>query len=134
MIDSGAAETVMPKDMGDMYARIPNAASEAGLEYKSATGEPIPNLGEKTLNLLLKDRSARTMTLQVADGIQRPLGSVSRICAAGHRVVFDDKGSYIEHKESGKITWLKQRDGIYVLEAWIAPPAASGFAGRGAHR
>ena len=97
-------------------------ASEGGLEYQSATGEPIPNLGEKTLNLVLNDGSKRKMTMQVAAGVKKPLGSVSRICAAGHKVVFDDEGSYIEHKSTGKVTWLEQRDGIYVLEAWIAPP------------
>ena len=74
------------------------------------------------------------MTMQVAEKVTKPLGSVSRICAAGHRVIFDDDGSYIEHKETGVRTWLRQRDGIYVLEAWVAPPSAdeavSGFARR----
>ncbi len=121
-IDSGAAETVIPADMAKLYALVPTVASEAGLEYQSATGEAIPNIGEKCLNLLLKDGSTRTMTMQVADGVKKPLGSVSRICAAGHRVVFDTEGSYIMHKETGTVTWMEERNGTYAIDAWIAPP------------
>ena len=131
-IDSGAAETVMPEAMAKQYALKPSIGSEAGVEYQSATGEPIPNLGEKSLNLFMPDGTTRIMTMQVAKGVSKPLGSVSRICSVGHRVVFDDEGSYIVHKDTGHITWLRQENGVYVLDAWIAPPAesdsVSGFA------
>ena len=130
-IDSGAAETVMPEKMAKKYEIMPSIGSEAGVEYVSATGEPIPNLGEKCLNLMTPDGSMRMMTMQVAKGVSKALGSVSRICAAGHKVVFDDQGSYIEHKQTGHLTWLMQENGVYVLDAWIAPPSAqakkSGF-------
>ena len=113
-------------------------ASESGLTYQSATGEPIPNLGEKKLNLVTNGGDKRTMTMQVAKGIAKPLGSVSRICAAGHRVVFDDDGSYIQHKETGNLTPLRQSNGVYVLDAWIAPPnegaPTSGFTRQGGDR
>ena len=46
-IDSGAAETVCPEATGKHYKLKPSISSEAGLEYQSATGEAIPNLGEK---------------------------------------------------------------------------------------
>ena len=141
-IDSGAAETVIPEHVGAMYPRVATMASESGLEYQSATGQPIRNLGEKTLNLMVTDGTMRRMTMQVAEKVSKPLGSVSRICAAGHRVVFDDDGSYIEHKETGQTSWLRQENGVYVLDAWIAPPkenqrgdeAASGFPRQGGSR
>ena len=137
-IDSGAAETVIPANVAAFYRCMPTAASEGGLEYQSATGEPIPNLGEKRLNLLLDDGSQRKMVMQVAAGVTKALGSVSRICSMGHKVVFDDDGSYIEHKATGTVTWLQQRDGVYVLDAWIAPPdeesAMSGFQRQAGHR
>ena len=60
--------------------------------------------------------------MQVARGVTKPLGSVSRICAAGHTVVFDDEGSFILNKQSGVKTWLTQKNGLYMLEAWITPP------------
>ena len=140
-IDSGAAETVIPEHVGSQYARVATMASESGLEYQSATGQPIRNLGEKKLNLMINDGSMRQMTMQVAEKVSKPLGSVSRICAAGHRVVFDDDGSYIEHKVTGQTSWLRQENGVYVLDAWIAPPkqdqssgGESGFTRQGGSR
>ena len=140
-IESGAAETVIPEHVGAQYARVATMASESGLEYQSATGQPIKNLGEKTLNLMINDGSMRQMTMQVAEKVSKPLGSVSRICAVGHRVVFDDDGSYSEHKETGQVTWLRQENGVYVLDAWIAPPKqdssrgeAPGFTRQGGSR
>ena len=66
------------------------------------------------------DGGIRAMNLQVVD-VRKPLGSVSRICAAGHRVVFDDEGSYIEHKTSGEINWLREEGGNYMLDVWVVP-------------
>ena len=75
------------------------------------------------------------MNLQVVD-VTKPLGSVSRICAAGHRVVFDNDGSYIEHKATGMRTWMKAKNGVYVLECKAVPEgeARQLFAGHGATR
>ena len=47
-VDSGAAETVLPAEAAKHYECKPTEDSEAGYEWQSATGEPIPNLGEKT--------------------------------------------------------------------------------------
>ena len=113
-IDSGAAETVIPEEMAKLYALMPTPASMAGLEYESATGEPIPNLGEKKIGLCLGDGSYRKMTMQVARGVTKPLGSVSRICAAGHTVVFDDEGSFILNKQSGVKIWRTQKNQFLV--------------------
>ena len=53
------------------------------------------------------------MTFQCA-GVKKPLASVSCMCAAGFKVVYDDEGLCIEHKKTGvrtpilkrKICWL----------------------------
>ena len=37
------------------------------------------------------------------------------------RVIFDDDGSFIEHNVSGKKTYLKEKNGVCVLDAWIMP-------------
>ena len=46
--------------------------------------------------------------------------------------------SYIEHKETGEVMWLRERDGVYVLDILIAPPGTdpgngneAGFARQG---
>ena len=65
----------------------------------------VTNFLEKKIGLCLGDGSYRKMTMQVARGVTKPLGSVSRICAAGRTVVFDDEGSFILNKQSGVKTW-----------------------------
>ena len=96
--------------------------SRAGVCYASATGEPIPNLGEQKLPLAIVEGSLRAMTFQVAP-VAKPLGSVQRICAAGHTVVFDSEGSYIVNKQIGEFNWLRNCNGNFMLDVWV-PPAA----------
>ena len=112
--------------------------SKEEFDYPSATGKPMRNLGEKCLSVMLEVGSARKMRMQVVESVAKQLASVSRICAAGHRVVFDDDWSCIEHKETGKVTWLHQENGACVLRAWVAPlvvgDEASGFSRPGDRR
>ena len=46
-IDFGAAATVIPHTLVIEYPIMATAMSEAGVCYVSATGEPIPKLGEQ---------------------------------------------------------------------------------------
>ena len=124
-VDSGAAETVIPYSLIKGYPVKETEASKSGLNYASATGEPIPNLGEQVLPLMMEEGTVRGMTFQAAP-VARPLGSVMRICKAGHRVVFDDDGSYIENKTTGEINWMRQENGNYMLDMWVIPEASFG--------
>ena len=45
--------------------------------------------------------------------------SVRKMCKAGHRVVFDDEGSYIENKSTGERLKIEEEDGDYVLDVWV---------------
>ena len=119
-VDSGAAETVIPHALITDYPILETEASRSGLNYVSASGDPIPNLGEQRLPLVTAEGTIRAMTLQAAP-VSRPLGSVMRMCRSGHRVIFDDEGSYIEHKVSGEINWLREEDGNYMLDVWVIP-------------
>ena len=58
------------------------------------------------------------MKMTVAD-VNKVLASVANICECGNRVVFDEEGSYIEHKSSGKRTKLHKQNGVYVLQIRI---------------
>ena len=81
-IDFGATETLIPNTLVTEYAISPTDKSRAGVFYASATGEPIPNLGEQKLPLATVEGFLRAMTFQVAP-VAKPLGSVQRICATG---------------------------------------------------
>ena len=54
--------------------------------------------------------------------VTKPLGSVKKICQAGHTVVFDDEGSFIKNKNAGDANWLREEDVNYMLDAWIPLP------------
>ena len=79
------------------------------------------------------------MTFQIVKAAEA-LGSVFKICEAGHRAIFDSEGSHIEDNNSDEVTWLEERNGLFVLPASYAPPGwkpgdpglpPSGFAGLG---
>ena len=42
----------------------------------------------------------------------------------GHRVVFDQEGSYIQDKKTGEVIWLKEEGGMYMLKLWVKKPKA----------
>ena len=121
-VDSGAAETVIPHRLVSQHPVRETRASRAGLCYSSATGQPIPNLGEQKLPLVTMEGTLRGMTFQAAP-VSKPPGSVKRICGSGHRVAFDDGGSYVQNKVTGEINWLREENGNYMLDAWIVPPS-----------
>ena len=52
--------------------------------------------------------------------VTKPLGSVKKICQAGHTMVFADEGSFLMNKNTGEVNWLREED--YKLDAWIPPP------------
>ena len=67
--------------------------------------------------------------LQIVD-VNKVLASVSRICETGrNRVVLQKGDSFIEDANTGQRTQLRERNGVYVTEAWIVRP---GFALQGA--
>ena len=119
-VDSGAAETVIPHTLVTAHPIRETDASRRGVNYASATGQPIPNLGEQRLPLCTVEGTLRSMTFQ-ATPVARPLGSVKRMMESGHRVVFDPEGCFIENKSSGEINWLREENGNFMMDMWIMP-------------
>ena len=70
------------------------------------------------------------MNFQVCP-VTKALGSVSKIVKRGHRVVsdssYDGSGSYIQNKKTGRKMYLRETNGIYVLDVWVKPNAAKDF-------
>ena len=102
-----------------------------GTEYSSAGngGAAITNAGEKRIEVIDDNGTASYMKVQMCDNLnpKKFLASVSRLVRAGHRVVFDDldSGSYIENKNTGAKTWMKQSGGVYFLDLWVNPKQSS---------
>ena len=104
--------------------------SRNGVNFLAANGDKIPNQGEKKLRVITQEGLERSMLFQVAQ-VTKPLGSVSKICKKGHRVVFDDDGSYIENKITGEYMNLREKNGVYVLDVWLNNADAWGFPRQG---
>ena len=74
----------------------------------------------------MEDGAYEQLQFQLAP-VDQALCSVSGLCKAGNRVVFEDGYGYIEDKKTKHITWLEERDGLYVLDPDVAPTNEPGF-------
>ena len=128
-IDSGATENVMSEDTLNGVIDIKeSAACKRGIVYEVADGTQIPNLGERQFLGVMEDGSAKGVTAQVC-AVNKTLMSVRKIASKGNRIVFDDDGSYIEHKATGEKSWLTLSGGMYYLKMWVSrkSSAEAGF-------
>lgn len=126
-MDSGAAESVMPSGRLPYIATLQTERSLAAQQqggYSSATGETIPNRGEQQITMMTADGNWKGMRFQKTD-VRKPLGSISRICEAGHRVNFEKNNNYIEDRVTGDRVFLREENGLYILDAWIPKAEAS---------
>ena len=80
-------------------------------------GQECPTWG-KASKAFTGQGHLRHMMAAVTD-VDDALLSVSKVVKAGNRVVFDESGSYIEHKTSGEITPLIEQRGLYKLKMWV---------------
>ena len=122
-VDSGAGETVMAEDELPQVETKESWGSKRGQSYEVANGDEIPNQGEKKFVGYMatvegRESEGRGVTAQVCD-VHRPLMSVKKMCKSGHRVIFDEEGSYVENKESGEQLRILEEDGEYLLDVWI---------------
>ena len=131
-VDSGAAASVMPERCLPDHPVRPSEGSRNGVHYLSANGGRIPNQGEVKLNFITRERHRCNIAFQVAD-VKRPLLAVSTLTRAGNDVIFDATGGKIINRKTKRTMSFVKRDGIYVLEILVAPPARgeAGFARQG---
>ena len=121
-VDSGASETVIPDDQIRGY-EIRETSSTKGMNFVSASGDPIPNLGEQVLPTLTERDTLRTTKFNSCP-VTKALGSVKRMCDAGHRLVFDSECSYVYNKHTGETNLMREDQDNYVLDMWVPSPEA----------
>ena len=81
--DTGACDTVMPKDMCPGIPIVPSFQSLNGMEYEVASGESIPNLGERRCVRWTEGAvQPRHVNMQVAE-VHKGLLSLSRCADMG---------------------------------------------------
>ena len=88
------------------------------MEYEIATGELIPNLGEKQFQAVSQEGVTRSITTQVC-AVNKALMSVNKVMRAGNRVVFDEEVTYIEDKVTGEKVWATDDGGMFMVKMWV---------------
>ena len=136
VVDSGAADTVAPVDMAPWVPLEASTGSKRGQTWQSACGEVLPNMGERKISGYTEEGEQVQAVYQIAE-VSKALGSVSRTCDRGNRVVFEANGGYIENLESGRRTKFHRESNVYIMKTWVKKPAsqptraAAGFSRQG---
>ena len=130
VVDSGAGETVIPAEWLQSHPTKESAGSRSGEYYTTADGSKVYNEGQKEVVISSMDGAqCRSMTFQVAQ-VHKALGSVSQMVRNGNRLVFDTDAngrdiSYIVNKATNEKLYMRQENGVYVLDVLVAPPEYS---------
>ena len=96
----------------------------------SASGEMLPNKGEKVVYEQAPDGQLMGTRYQIAD-VHRPLLAVSELCDSGNRVLFGRAGGYIFNPQTGLCRAFPRRGGIYELDQQIINGEPGGQTGPG---
>jgi hypothetical protein len=126
-VDSGAADTVADKCIAPECPVVPSAGSMKGVKYVAAAGKVISNEGEKNVTTQTAEGHVCGIKIQIAQ-VNKALLSVSKICDAGHEVIFTQAGGRIVHQETGQVMNFRRVDGVYRLRVKIVRQGQSGFA------
>ena len=115
----GATDNVIGEHMLKSVELKDGAPKKRGVVYEVANGVRMPNLGERTFAGMTDGGSVRIYTVQVCE-VNKALLSVSKIVAAGNKVVFGGpENSYIEDNATGERIWLEEIQGMYAVNVWV---------------
>lgn len=119
-VDSGACDNVLdPRDLPG-YSLNGTHESKQGNTFFTASGDPIPHLGEKKASVLTNGGALRTFTTQCTI-VSKPLLSVKRMIEAGQFVGFCQQGGFLMDLEIGDVEWFREENGNYILDTWRIP-------------
>ena len=124
VVDSGASASVMPEEWCPHVPTTPTKESEQGEFFRAANGNKIYNQGQKMVTMMTQEGAHRDMRFTICD-VSKALASVSQMCRSGNKVVFNPpwnpEGSYIQHVDTGERLWLREENGLYMLDTRVAP-------------
>ena len=126
LIDSGAAESVIPPWLLPDYAVKEGEATRQKVKYTTADGNIISNLGEIAVPFRTREGHKCGVTFQVCD-VARPLLSVTALTEKGNKVTFNDSGGRIIGPGVKQCIDFAKRDGVYVLDVYVPPFQGQGM-------
>ena len=118
-VDSGACANVAPEDI---FEEMPKDAPKLDPKYFAADGSPIAHLGSLTAEGVSEEGMQLKIDFDLGK-VTRPLLSVFKMTAAGHKVQFEEHGGTIQVKGSHKKIKLRQEGRLYMLDLWCRVPA-----------
>ena len=120
-IDSGACDPIIHPELAQDYPTIETEASKHGVGFILASGDPMPNLGERVL--LVKSLGGSTIKSMRNNVVQctGPLTSVAKLIGANNFVGFSSLGSFILDLTTGEVDWLERKDDCFELELEVVP-------------
>ena len=130
VVDSGAAENVLPAGVCNHVKLSATRRCDAGIGFRGAGGERIRNHGQRKFKVRMRDGHVAGTTWQVAD-VKRPLMSVAKMVAAGNRVHLDSKDPRIVRLK-GDVIPLRKAGNVFVVDLWVRKDATeAGFSPAG---
>lgn len=120
-IDSGAVDTVAPKNVARAFKLHETEMSRNKVGFVAANGTKIGNYGERKVCGYTEDGSGISWRMTCAD-VHKVLGSVRKMNKGGNVVVLDGEKSYMQNKKTGQKSRIHYEDGQYVMYMWV--PAA----------
>ena len=121
VVDSGAFDSVAPKEMCPHIRTKDTEASRQGRAYRVANNTRIPICWEKRIPAKTEAGDDTGMRFTIVD-VSKPLGAVREMMKKNKKVVFDDSGSYILDKVSGKRIDIVDDGWQFSFQLWIWNP------------
>ena len=116
VVDSGAAENVLPPKECPHVRLEPTQRSRAGVGFRGAGGDRSHNHGQKTFKVRLRDGTTAKCTWQVAD-VKRPLMSVGNMIEVGNQVHLDGNPRVV--RPNGQSIPLRKAGNVFLIDLWV---------------
>ena len=97
VVESGAAEKLMPRSMFPEKGIRQTERSKNGKGFKGPGSENIKNYGQQLMSVRTREGFVRKSTSQVAD-VRRPLVSASHLIQAGNDLFIGKDEAYIMNR------------------------------------
>ena len=120
VVDSGACDSVVDPRHLLGYCIQETKESRRGETFITASGDPIPQLGEKVAMVYIEGGALKKIRTQCTT-VSKPLLSVKRMIEVGHFVGFCDQGGFLLDLHSGHLEWFREDNGNYMLDTWLVP-------------
>ena len=122
-VDSGAALTVIGKDVAAEYPRVQGHARR----MTDCQSDPVVNSGQK--DLALRGPTGRSFARVTVASVAKILLSVSSLLKTGHEVVFSSGKSYVRHLKTDARQSMVEKNGVFEVSydlspyaVWLKPP------------